>query len=58
MPVRALLARAGIFALRQAAPGRDARAEMHRIMYKIQKNDLLELLRSEICVILYSVYIK
>jgi len=24
MPVRALLARAGIFALRQAAPGRDA----------------------------------
>ena len=56
MPVRALLARAGIFALRQAAPGRDA--EMHRIMYKIQKNDLLELLRSEICVILYSVYIK
>lgn len=53
MPVRALLARAGIFALRQAR-----RAEMHRIMYKIQKNDLLELLRSEICVILYSVYIK
>ena len=52
MPVRALLARAGIFALRPH------RAEMHRIMYKIQKNDLLELLRSEICVILYSVYIK
>ena len=38
--------------------GRPRWAEMHRIMYKIQKNDLLELLRSEICVILYSVYIK
>ena len=53
MPVRALLARAGIL-----RSGRPRRAEMHRIMYKIQKNDLLELLRSEICVILYSVYIK
>lgn len=33
---------------------------LHLMLYfsKIQKNDLLELLRSEICVILYSVYIK
>ncbi len=37
---------------------RPRRAEMHRIMYKIQKNDLLELLKSEICAILYNVYIK